>query len=137
MLRDRMWSSLRVSALLAVPLIPAIFLAGPLMDLLLGARFSASIFIFTVIFPGAIINMITHPLQVILHARGKTHLLTGLDVAVLLANGVACYCAIRLYGAVGAAVVALLTRLLASGLLAIVVARELRLGRAAPEVDRS
>lgn len=125
-LRSRMWTSLRVSAMLALPLLPALFIIRPAMELLLGGRFLAAIPIFTVIFPGAVVNMLTHPLQVIMHARTRTGLLTAMDVGVLGFNGAANWVAIGHYGMMGAAVVALLTRLLASAVLVVLVARELR-----------
>ena len=125
-LRSRMWSSVRVSAMLALPLLPALLVIRPVMEVLLGGQFLAAIPIFTVIFPGAVVNMLTHPLQVIMHARTRTGVLTAMDIGVLAFNGAANWVAIGHYGMMGAAVAALLTRLLASAVLVVLVARELR-----------
>ncbi len=136
-LRRQVRTSLWVSAALAVPAIALLFVARPAMSSLLGPRFGPSIPIFTIIFPGAVFNMLTHPLQAVLHTRGKTHLLTGLDVLVVCANGVANYSVIPTYGALGAAVVALATRVLSGVLLAVLVLRELYQHEPAPGVRGS
>lgn len=126
-LRRRTRQSLAVSALLTIPVALSFILLRPAMDLLLGARFAAALPVFTIIFPGAVFNMLTHPLQVVLHARGRTEFITVLDILVLIANGAANYFAITAYGMIGAAVVALVTRVLAGLLLGGLVARELAL----------
>ena len=124
-LRRQMGSSLRISAILALVLIPSIFILRPTVGILLGPQYALSVQIFTIIFPGAVFNMITHPLQAVMHSRGKTHLLTVMDILVVCVNGIVNFFIITRYGAIGAAFVALSTRLLAGTLLAILVAREL------------
>ncbi len=125
-LRRQAWASVRASALLAVPMASGFFLAGPIIGTILGPDFGDSVLFFKVIFAGALFNMITHPLQVILHARGKTHQLTVMDVGLLAASGVCNYVAIGYYGALGAAVVALSLRVTAGVLLVALVVRVLR-----------
>lgn len=123
-LRRQAKQSIKVSCGLGLLLLPGYVLAGPIMRLLLGDDFAGSVRLFEIMFFGAIFTLLTHPLQAVLHARGETRFLTGLDIGLLIANGLGNFLAIPLYGATGAAVVALVTRLIGGMiLLAIVYAR--------------
>lgn len=136
-LRRHAWRTFRVAMIFALPLLPAVMLAGPIMGPLLGVRYEAAVPLFKVIFFGAVVTLVTHPLQAILHARGRTHLLTVLDVGLLIANGVCTYVAIGAHGVVGAAWVAMLTRVASGVALVLLVVRELagaRVGRG-PALD--
>jgi O-antigen/teichoic acid export membrane protein len=123
-LRRHAWTSLRVSFLLVVPMTAGFFLADPVIGRLV-PDFEQTSFIFKIILAGALFNVLTHPLQVILHARGHTRRILFLDVALLLISVVANYLVIPSYGALGAAVVALGLRLLAGSLLLVLVGVEL------------
>lgn len=125
-LRRQAWASVRTSAVLAALMLPGFFLADPIIGKVLGSAFQPSILFFKVIFIGALFNIITHPLQVIMHAKGKTHMLTVLDIALLVACGVCNYVAIDSYGALGAAVVALLLRVTGGLFIIVLVLRELK-----------
>ena len=102
------------------------WLAGPVIGVLLGPSYGQTVFLFKIILAGALFNVLTHPLQVIMHARGRTHRLFVLDIVLLLASAVANFVAIRGYGVMGAAVVALSLRVLGGSLLMLLVALELR-----------
>ena len=123
-LRRQAKQSIKVSCGLGLLLLPAYFLAGPIIQRLLGPDYAGSIRLFEIMFFGAIFTLLTHPLQAVLHARGETRFLTGLDIGLLFANGLGNFLAIPKYGATGAAIVALLTRLVGGMvLLALVYAR--------------
>lgn len=124
-LRRQSRYAIAVSATLAVPVIPAALAAGPVLKLLLGEGFAAAAPVFAIVIPGAIFNIVTHPLQAVLHARARTGLLTWLDLWVLAANTAANCLAVGAYGLRGAAAVALGTRVLAGLVLLMLVAREL------------
>lgn len=125
-LRRAAGTSLRLSALLAAPLLAAFPLARPVLTALLGAEFGACVPLLLTILPGALVNVLTHPLQAVLHSRGRTHWLTTLDVAALALSVAAYYPAIHSHGALGAALVNLCMRLLVSAVLSILVWVELR-----------
>jgi O-antigen/teichoic acid export membrane protein len=131
-LRRRAWESVRVAALLALPIGPALYLACPLIDAVLGPRYAATTGLMMVILPGAILNALTHALQSVLIVRGRARRLTVLDAAMLGANGIGNVLAIGRWGMTGAAAVALATRLAASAWLAALVVHELRRGSAGP-----
>ncbi len=128
-LRTYAWTSLRVSGLLVVPMMLGFFLADPVIGRLLGPAYGQTPLLFKVILAGALFNVLTHPLQVVLHARGRTHRLLVLDVGLLLVSVLATYMAIRGYGVLGAAAVAVSLRVLGGLILLLLVGLELR-GRA-------
>lgn len=117
---------LRTSLLLIVPALPAFVVAGPLIRALLGPAYAAAVPLFLVILPGALVNAATHPLQAVLHNRGRTHWITVLDVLTLLLSAAAFYVGIASYGLPGAGAAALLVRLLVSAAISILVLIELR-----------
>lgn len=127
-LRRHAKKALGTSLALAVLMMPAYFLARPVIGWILGDAYRSSIDLFKVIFVGAVVTLITHPLQGAVHARGKTHLLTGLDLGLLGLNVAFNYWVIPRYGVSGAAGVALGTRILGGVVLSVVVARILRRG---------
>lgn len=125
-LRREARACLRTSLLLIVPALPAFFIAGPLIRGLLGPAYAAAVPLFLVILPGALANVATHPLQAVLHNRGRTHWITALDVLTLLLSAAAFYLAIGNFGLYGAGAAALLMRLLVSAAISMLVWFELR-----------
>jgi len=125
-LRQQAWHSVRLSLLLAITIVPAFFLASPVMALVLGSGFAESVGLFKIIFFGAVFTLITHPLQAVLQAREQTHILTAVDMILLFTSALCNFIAIGYFGVVGAAAVALFTRVLSGVLLAVFVVRALR-----------
>lgn len=128
-LRRHAWTSARVSGLLVVPMCAGFFLADPVIGRLVGPEFDQAALLFKIVLVGALFNVLTHPLQVILHARGRTHRILGLDVSLLLVSVATNYVVIRIHGVVGAAVVAMSLRILGGLMLLMLVWFELRENR--------
>ncbi|MBI4581907.1 MAG: oligosaccharide flippase family protein [Planctomycetes bacterium] len=125
-LRRQAWASLRTSALLVVPMLSGFVLAEPVIGRLLGPSFGQTAVIFKIILAGALFNVLTHPLQVIMHARGRTNRLLWLDVVLLLLSVPTNLVAISGYGVMGAAFAAVFLRVGAGAMLVALVALELR-----------
>ena len=131
-LRDQVRASLRCSLLFAVPLIPGYFLIEPVMKLLLfliGPSYAGAVPFLKMMYFGVLFTMVTYPLHVLYYARGKPQIVTALDTFMLLFNAAGLYWGITWYGAYGAAVVVLVSRILAGSLLSIGVITNLGIGR--------
>lgn len=126
-LRSEVKSGAKLAGILALLLVPGIFIAPILIGWILGPEYKLAPVLFTIVYPGAVFNIITHPMQAVMHARGKTLNLLALDISVLVLNLGGNLCAIPLYGMYGAAYVALGTRLIAGIGLVTLVFRELRI----------
>jgi O-antigen/teichoic acid export membrane protein len=125
-LRQEVWKAIRLSAILALLMMPGILIAPQVVGLILGEDYADAPTLFMIVYPAAVLNIITHPLQAVMHARGKTLNLLMLDLSVLTLNLAANLYAIPTYGMYGAAVVALCTRLIAGVGLVRLIFGELR-----------
>ncbi len=120
-LRRAAAACLRTSALLAAPMLLAFPLAGPVVRVVLGEAFGTCVPLIWWILPGAIVNLVTHPLQGVLHRCGRTQWLTAIDAVALPVSAVAVATGIALGDSTGAAVANLCVRLLGSAALSILV----------------
>lgn len=131
-LREQVGASLRCSLLFAVPLVPCYILIEPVMKLLLnliGPSYAGAVPYLKIMYFGVLFTMVTYPLHVLYFARGKPQIVTALDAFMLLFNAVGLYWGISWYGAYGAAVIVLVSRILAGTLLSIGVITNLGIGR--------
>lgn len=125
-LRRQAWLSLRLSALMALPMLSGFALADPVINRLLGPSYAQTALAFKIILAGAVFNVLTHPLQAVLHARGRTDRLFWMDAGLLLTSGAANFLAIQAYGLIGAAWANTGLRVGAGLILLMLVVRELR-----------
>lgn len=114
-LRGQVRAALSSSLLLALPLALGYFLIDPgatLLVQLVGPGYTGIGPLLKIMYFGVLFTMITHPLHILFYAIGRPHVLTVVDVAMLVIVVVANYFAIRQAGPIGAAFVVLGARVL-------------------------
>jgi O-antigen/teichoic acid export membrane protein len=107
--------ALRVSSLLSAALLPAYFLAGPLIALVYSPAFEASVPAFRILFWGFLVTLNVHPVLLILHSKDRPELIAGLECFQLVLHTLACALLIPWLAVVGAALATTFSRL-ASGM---------------------
>lgn len=115
---------------IAAAILPLLFFARPLVLLVFGSAYEATISIFEVLFIGTLGTLVTHPLYLVLYAlnRPQLHALTGIvALAGWLTVG---YWLIPTYGAIGAAWTTSVARLVQSLMIGIILWRTLGFGAA-------
>jgi len=131
-LRAQVRSALTSSLLLAVPLAPGFFLIDPGVSVLVrivGPGYAGIAPLLKIMYFGVLFAMVTHPLHILYYARGKPHLLTILDLVMLLLIAGGHYVAIGYAGPIGAAWVVLGSRVLLGVVLLVGVGHELGITR--------
>ncbi len=131
-LRRHAVHSLRSSAVFAVPMLAGFVLADPVIGRLLGPSYAQTALLFKIMLAGALLNVLTHPLQAVMHARGRTGRLLVLDIALLAVGAVSTLWAVRHYGTIGAAATSTGLRVAAGFALVALVFSELRKPDAGP-----
>lgn len=114
-----------ICAVVAVMLTPSYFLAGWFFSVFFPA-YTDSAALFEVLFLGAIITLLFHPLYLILYARNRVNRLTLINLLLLLFCTAMGLAVIPVYGAPGAAWVTVIGRVFASVLICYFVHRELK-----------
>lgn len=114
-LRGQVLAAVSSSLLLALPLALGYFLIDPgaaLLVKLVGPGYAGIGPLLKIMYFGVLFTMITHPLHILFYAIGRPHVLTVVDLAMLVVVVAANYFAIRQAGPTGAAFVVLGARVL-------------------------
>jgi O-antigen/teichoic acid export membrane protein len=93
-----------LGGLIALCLLPGIFLAEPILNLLFGAKYSNSISVFKILYPNFLLQLVFAPLGTALFALGQPKMLAGLALLRLLFGALFDFWIIPDSGANGAAV---------------------------------
>ncbi|MDZ4724552.1 MAG: oligosaccharide flippase family protein [Leptospira sp.] len=93
-----------LGALIAICLLPGIFLAEPILTLLFGAKYSNSISVFKILYPNFLLQLVFAPLGTALFALGQPKMLAALALLRLMFGALFDYWIIPDFGANGAAV---------------------------------
>ncbi|MFO0775082.1 MAG: oligosaccharide flippase family protein [Nitrospiraceae bacterium] len=118
--------------LMAIGLLPFIFIVRPLIEWLFGPAYSGTVPVLQVLFFGGLGTLLTHPLYPVLYAMNRPQLFSLTQVCALLGWLLAAWWLIPRYGAVGAAWTTLLARLLQTAFIMVVVTYVLDLRRIVP-----
>ena len=124
--RSYVQRSFPLYALIAVALLPVLYVARPLVLALFGPAYEGTILIFQVLFLGTLGTLVTHPLYLVLYTMNRPQWFGLIQGFALLGWILAGMFLIPAYGALGAAWTTLIARLLQS--LAIVVILGFALG---------
>jgi O-antigen/teichoic acid export membrane protein len=128
-------STFMVCAVLALLLLPAFFLSDWFFSVFFPA-YTASSDLFRVLFIGAIITLLFHPLYLILYARNRVNRLTLINFLLFIGCAVGGLLVIPYYGAPGAAWVTVSGRVFAAALICYFVHVELQTVFAEHRADR-
>ncbi len=117
--------------LVALGLLPFVFVARPVVLLLFGPSYEGTVPVVQLLFLGALGTLLTHPLYPVLYAMNRPYLFSLTQGIALLGWILAGWWLIPMYGALGAAETTLWSRLLQS--IAIIAVLRYALGLAAHE----
>ncbi|MCP5125153.1 MAG: oligosaccharide flippase family protein [Gammaproteobacteria bacterium] len=118
-------STLTICALLAFLLLPLYFLSDWFFELLFPDYLQAAE-IFRILFIGAIVTLVVHPVYLVLYARNRVSLLTWINLFLAIFTLLVGVVIIPRFGAMGAAWVTVAGRVFASIMILLFVLREIR-----------
>jgi len=110
---------LLLSSIIATLFLPWLVFADPLIALIFGSRMSSSVMIFRVLFVAFMITFITDPVYLVIYALNKPQVVAYVEASQLAVTVAMNLVLIPVFGALGAAITVLISRLMA-GILFIV-----------------
>jgi len=113
--------SLRFTIPIFFCLSPVFFIAKPLILTLYGTEYVSSINVFRLLVIGRLTTIISSPIGLIAFSINKPQIISYSSILLLFMNFIGNYILIPLYGATGAAIVTLLSRMISSGFVIICI----------------